>query len=122
MADDPTLDRIRRDKRYKRFQKRWKKQTSYDFDAALDEIESLHSQLKVRTLSRKSLQKGSQDKLIEASLQNQAHRSRIVQILFQSMRARAAMEHNFLAIREYLQTNMLRNSNTIGPKKNVNEP
>ena len=75
---------------------------AFPFDTTLDEVRDLHHDLTVRKLTAKSLRRGQQEKLLAANLQNQAYRSRILEILIQVRQHYNNLEQEYNLTRDYL--------------------
>ena len=75
---------------------------AFPFEDTLAEIQDLHKQLEIRRLTAKSLRRGQQKKLLEANLQNQSYRSRIIELLVQSRQFHANLEREYKLTRDYL--------------------
>jgi len=69
----------------------------------LNEIESLHRLREVRTLKTETVLHSFQAKFLSAVLQNQAYRSRIVEISMQCFRIDARLSEHLEALRPYLK-------------------
>jgi hypothetical protein len=75
---------------------------SLDFEALFDEIERMHMQRAIRRVTVSEILAQAQKNLIEAVLQNQAYRSRCVEIQMQCQRKQGKLDKRFGILRNYL--------------------
>ena len=75
-----------------------------DLEALETEIDSLHMNRKVRKLKTEEIISSFQKKFIDAALQNQAFRSRLVEIKVKNFRIAARLEEHLDVIKPYLRT------------------
>ncbi len=77
---------------------------SLDFDELEKEAETLHATRSIRHLKTKEVITDFQVKFIQAALQNQAYRSRMVEIKAKCFKVSAKLEEHLDVIKPYLRT------------------
>src|SRR5271154_6963685 len=111
------------DKRVRALQKALNKGTYHlDLDSLEKEIDSLHLTRQVRSLKTEELIVSFQKKFVDAALQNQAYRSRLVEIKVKCFRTAAKLEDHIAVVRSYLgikYPNALKEYRTVGERKNA---
>jgi len=96
---------------------------SIDVNASLDEMETIHRSRMVRSLKTKSLfGVGGAQKIAEVIQQNQANRSRVVEIKLGALRRRMLLEERLELTATYLRvkySNNLSEYRTVGERSSV---
>lgn len=114
-------DLAKKDKRVRALLKALHQGTySIDIEGLEREIDSLHLTRQVRKLKTEEIIQSFQKKFIEAALQNQAYRSRLVEIKVKCFRVAAKLEEHISVVRSYLgitYPNSLRKYRTVGERK-----
>jgi hypothetical protein len=115
------LDLANKDKRVKALHKQLQKGAYHvDLGGIEKEADSLHLSRDVRSLKAEEILQKFQKKFIQAALQNQAYRSRLVEMKVKCFRLQAKLEEHLDAIRGYLAVkypNALKQFKTIGDRK-----
>lgn len=89
------------DETYKKYRKAVKNSRLLDIDGYIKECHNLHSTRKVRSMVSGKFTPKS---LIEASMQDQSYRSRMVQMRMEALRFQTLLEHTMTVMRGYLLT------------------
>ena len=95
---------------------------SIDIEGIEKEIDQLHLTRKIRTLKTQEVISAFQAKFIEAALQNQAYRSRLVELKVKCFRVSAKLEEHIGVIRSYLATeypNALKKYRTVKERRSA---
>ena len=93
-----------------------------DLESLEREIDSLHLSRQVRTLKTVEVMQSFQKRFVDASLQNQAYRSRLVEIKVKCFRVAAKLEEHLVAVRGILSVtypNSLKAYRTVAERRAV---
>ncbi len=93
---------------------------SIDLNSLEKEIDSLHLTRQVRTLKTTEVLVSFQRKFLDAALQNQAYRSRLVEIKVKCFRVAAQLDEHISIVRSHLSIkypNALKSYKTIGERR-----
>lgn len=115
---DELVSRIKSDDKYKRLYKIFSQNDLYNipFQAWRDEVERIHKTRGIRILRQESGK--FLDKVIDASIEDQANRSRLCELRLKCVRAEGALLEGVDALEEYL---LLRYSSEMGAIRTKDE-
>lgn len=98
------LDKLQKDVRVIKFQNMLNSGNfNVDTDSYIKELDSLHATRRVRNLSTKDVIHNAQKKIISATVQNQAYRSRCVEIKMTCFKAEQLIQSHYDALADYLK-------------------
>lgn len=92
---------LKKDSKYKKFKRIVLSTKELNLDSLLDEIANLHSSRASRLLKAKNI---SPKALIDANVQDQAYRSRLVEILVMILRQYGPLELAYGVMQDYIST------------------
>lgn len=92
---------IRKDETYKRFMKIFENNSNTDLDALLKEVEGLHATRRIRSLKGTKI---TSRRILEAAVEDQSYRSRLVEITLIMRREYGPLKIAFDATRDSLHS------------------
>lgn len=105
---------IKKDKKYLRFREMFEGNPAFsiDFESYHEELQRLHTTRHTRQLRRKS--KGFTESVVDAMLQDQATRSRCVEMLGECIKISSSMEDTLVNLRDYLLSEFSQQLKRVG--------